>query len=132
MKLKKVELAALIITALCVAFTAGILAGRSGSRHRVVVSDTLTIRPAAVSLPDRSLPEPVEIPPADGRVNINLADVSELTTLPGIGEALARRIVEYRQTHGDFSRASDLMDVSGIGPVTYEGLKDLITTEGSP
>jgi len=62
-----------------------------------------------------------------GRLNINTATATELATLPGIGPALAQRIVEYRQTHGPFARIEDLKKVSGIGDKVFERIKDLIT-----
>jgi competence protein ComEA len=65
----------------------------------------------------------------DGKVNINTADVAALDLLPGIGPALAQRIIDYRQEHGPFARLEDIMEVSGIGPGTFEKLRDLITTD---
>ena len=61
------------------------------------------------------------------RVNINTADSWLLEALPGIGPALAQRIVDYRDENGPFQGEQDLMRVKGIGPETYEGLKDYIT-----
>lgn len=49
-------------------------------------------------------------------VNINQAGVEELESLPGIGPALARRIVDYRQQHGPFTDKEQLLAVPGIGP----------------
>jgi competence protein ComEA len=66
---------------------------------------------------------------SDLRVNINTADVAALETLPGIGPALAQRILDYRQVHGPFVRAEDIMEVSGIGKATFEKLSDHIKTE---
>ncbi|MBR6736328.1 MAG: ComEA family DNA-binding protein [Oscillospiraceae bacterium] len=60
-------------------------------------------------------------------VNINTADEEELTDLPGIGEKLAARIVEYREKNGEFSSLEDLCGVSGIGSKTVESIADLIT-----
>lgn len=62
-------------------------------------------------------------------VNINTADISGLTELPGIGETRAERIVAYRQSHGSFSTKEELKNVSGIGDSIYEGLEDYITVE---
>ena len=62
-------------------------------------------------------------------ININEADASELETLPGIGPALAERIVAYREEHGPFSFCYELTDVSGIGSSVYERLQGLITVE---
>ena len=52
-----------------------------------------------------------------------------LDTLPGIGPVLAGRIVEYRSTHGAFSKKEDLMLVEGIGEGIYGDLRDVITVE---
>jgi competence protein ComEA len=64
-----------------------------------------------------------------GGININTADLSALDSLPGIGPALAQRILDYRQVHGPFARCEDIVNVSGIGPATFERIQDLITTE---
>ena len=63
----------------------------------------------------------------DGRVNINTADSSTLTTLSGIGEAKAAAIISYREAHSGFTRPEDLMEVDGIGEGTFEKLKEQIT-----
>jgi len=60
-------------------------------------------------------------------VNINTASLDELNSLPGIGPTIAQRIIDYREANGLFSTIEDLMNVSGIGPSTFEELKDLIT-----
>jgi competence protein ComEA len=60
-------------------------------------------------------------------VNINTATAAELETLPRIGPATAQRILEYREANGPFEAVEDIQDVPGIGPATFEGLKDLIT-----
>lgn len=57
------------------------------------------------------------------RVDINEADWPELSTLPGIGEALARRIVESRAAEGNFADVDELTRVRGIGPKTLEQLR---------
>lgn len=72
---------------------------------------------------------PSSQPAAGDKVNINTADSTALDSLPGIGPALAQRIIDYRQQHGPFARLEDIMEVSGIGPGTFEKLRDLITTD---
>ena len=58
----------------------------------------------------------VESVMATESVNINLADVATLSAeLSGVGPKLARRIVEFRERHGDFETAEALMDVKGVG-----------------
>lgn len=62
-----------------------------------------------------------------GRVNVNTAGSEELQSLPGVGPAIAERILAHRETHGRFETPRDLLKVSGIGPRTLESLEDLIT-----
>lgn len=61
-----------------------------------------------------------------GKVNLNTATVEQLDALPGIGPAIAQRIVDYRQANGPFTAPEDIMNVKGIGQATYDKLKDLI------
>jgi len=63
-----------------------------------------------------------------GLVNINTASAAELETLPRVGPSTAQRIIAYRQEHGPFATIEEIQNVSGIGPATFEQLKDLITT----
>ena len=59
----------------------------------------------------------VDTPAAgSGLVNLNTADAAALETLPGIGPALAERIIAYRESNGPFASVADLDAVSGIGP----------------
>jgi competence protein ComEA len=60
-------------------------------------------------------------------VDFNKADVPELMQLPGIGPALAQRIVESRKTDGPFSGLEDLRRVRGIGPKTLEQIRPYLT-----
>ena len=60
-------------------------------------------------------------------VNINTADIKELTTLTGIGEAKAQKIIDYRNANGLFKSIEDITKVSGIGKATYEKFKANIT-----
>jgi len=55
----------------------------------------------------------------DGRVDINHADASALQTLPGIGPALAQRIVAHRKAYGSFADTRGLLEVDGIGPKRF-------------
>lgn len=60
-------------------------------------------------------------------LNINVASVKELQSLPSIGEKMALRIVAYREKHGRFSSVETLTEVKGIGDKTLEKLKPFIS-----
>jgi competence protein ComEA len=62
------------------------------------------------------------------RVDLNRAGATELETLPGVGPAMARRIIEVRGVLGRFDRIDDLLAVPGIGPATLERLRPLVST----
>lgn len=60
-------------------------------------------------------------------VNINTADVEQLSTLKGIGPAMAQRIIDYREQNGKFKTLDELKNVRGIGQKKFDALKDKIT-----
>jgi comEA protein len=79
---------------------------------------------ASVADWDRSRKRSASPPAAqDAPVEVNRASADELATLPGIGPALARRIVEWRGANGPFRTVDDLERVPGIGPATVERLR---------
>jgi competence protein ComEA len=59
-----------------------------------------------------------------GLIDVNTANAMELQLLKGIGTTKADAIVKYRETNGSFSKKEDIMSVPGIGPATYEKIKD--------
>lgn len=63
-----------------------------------------------------------------GKININTAGAAELDNLPGVGPALAARIIQYRTDNGPFTNPEDLQNVSGIGSKTYEKMASMVTT----
>lgn len=65
-----------------------------------------------------------------GVVNINSAEASELALLPGIGPATAAKIIAWREENGPFKKATDLMQVKGIGDNTFERLSKHVVLEG--
>jgi len=67
------------------------------------------------------------VPVSGAKIDINTADPSELTELPGIGDTLAERIVTYRTEHGPFPAIEAIQEVSGIGAKKFEAIAELIT-----
>ena len=61
------------------------------------------------------------------KVSINNASKEQLMTLPGIGEAKANSVIEYRTSNGDFKAIEEIKNVSGIGDLVFEKIKDYIT-----
>jgi competence protein ComEA len=75
------------------------------------------------------VPPPASRSAASAKININTATAQELELLPGIGPALAQRIIDFRLANGPFGHVEDIMDVSGIGPATFDKIQEQITTE---
>ena len=102
--------------------TAVFLGGLMMLAHR----DAAAEQPVTVQTEENLPPEEIEVV----QVDLNTAGMEELTTLPGIGEGLARRIINYRTEHGPFETAEELMAVSGIGEKKFEELREYITVDG--
>jgi len=75
----------------------------------------------------RVLPSAPTATPSSQLININTASLSQLETLPGIGPTIAQNIIDYRTAHGPFAHIEDIMNVAGVGPATFDNVKDLIT-----
>lgn len=86
---------------------------------------TLTPQPEPTATQPPSRSSGVDI--SAGKVNINTATLAQLDTLPRIGPAIAQRIIDYRTANGPFQTIEEIQNVRGIGPATFEQLKDLIT-----
>lgn len=84
---------------------------------------------AAASLPDSFDIEPLpdNESATGGLININTASAEELKSLPGIGEKVAGRIIEYRDKNGRFDKIEDIMKISGIKDKLFSRIKDKIT-----
>lgn len=159
MRLRRLEMAVLMITLAFAFFMGGFFTGRSagavnvtataqqqGERTGVQVSvskpeserQSQTAVPASgdgdtaeTQAPPASESETAshgtgEVRESDGKININTATKGELTDLPGIGDAIATRIIDYRTQNGNFANTEDIMNVSGIGEKRYEAIRDLI------
>ena len=67
--------------------------------------------------------------PTAERVNLNTADAAALESLEGIGPVLAERIIEYRETQGEFKKIEDITKVRGIGASVFEDIRDYICVD---
>ena len=138
-------------------FTGGFFLGRNTrvgtiqttkTVHETVPGETVIVmREVLVTLPPETQPPTEETTPSRGPVtepnttkpketkekevtfpvNINTASKRELDALPGIGEVLAQRIIEYRNANGPFGSVNDLTKVKGIGEKTLEKIKPYAT-----
>lgn len=65
----------------------------------------------------------------EDKVNLNTADIEELTTLPGIGTAKANSILSYREEHGKFQTIEELKNIDGIKEGVFQKIADLIVVQ---
>lgn len=97
------------------------LAARVGDGEHIIIPSTES----------GDLPNPVASPAVSPLlIDINTASAAELDQLPGIGEVLAARIIEYRERHGRFTSIDQLIEVEGISGSTIDELRDLVTVGG--
>ena len=118
-----------VFTIIFCAFTLGFLLGRNQDRYPVQVNVIPSV--ARHDLPPKTGSPP---PSADYEItfpiDLNTADIRQLSALPGIGEELARRILDYRAYYGPFSRPEELLNIDGIGQATVEAVLDYVITGG--
>ncbi|MET9066248.1 ComEA family DNA-binding protein [Streptosporangium sandarakinum] len=79
-----------------------------------------------VGAPGPAVAPPAGADPAEAVIDLNTATPQQLEQLPGVGEVLARRIVEYRDGHGGFRAVEQLREISGIGDRKYAEMKDRV------
>ena len=119
-----------ILTVAFSAFTLGFYFGKNRDPQPVTLSVPAvmqTVPPAtAIAEASETIPEPTITFPID----INRAGIDEFSALPGIGDVLARRILDYREENGKFAAVEDLLNVKGIGKLRFEEIIDLITIGG--
>ena len=121
MTVSKAEKAALALCAAFVLFFAGWFAGElRPDESYTVTSDALFPADATPAPPQSTFV-------SDVLVDLNTAQLDDLTGLPGIGEAKAQAILDYRREHGPFRRVEDIMQIKGIGEGIFQQLEPYIT-----
>ena len=118
-----------ILTALFFVFTLGFFLGRTQTRESI----RLTPLPGAARHdfpPETSMPSDEESHQTVFPIDLNTAAADDLAALPGIGDVLAQRILDYRKVHGPFCRPEELLNVEGIGPGKLEEILDFVITGG--
>lgn len=116
-----------VITLVFAAFTLGLLLGRSGHHGGVTLSVPAPMLTEPVPTETATSPAPTEI---QFPIDLNAAGLKELTALPGIGEVLARRILDYRDAHGPFQTVEELLNIEDIGKKRFEKIIELVKTGG--
>ncbi len=79
--------------------------------------------------PGKSAPASAATKTPLGKINVNTATLEELDALPGIGPAIAQRIIDYRNQNGAFKQIDDLKKVRGIGDALFAQIKELVTLQ---
>ena len=125
MKLSKAEITSIIITVLFMLSTVAVTFHNQSSDSVTVSFESIENRAENALASERT--ENQSSQENEALININTATEEELCSLPGIGEVLAGRIVQYRNDHGQFQSTDEIMDVSGIGVSKFEKIKDCIT-----
>ena len=110
----------IVIACVFIPLTVGQIAITNAYAISVNVRDNESMASIAASL-ETSSPQRLEL------ININTASEDLLCEIDRIGPSLAQRIIEYRETNGDFTCIEDLMKVKGIGEATFERMKPFIT-----
>lgn len=64
------------------------------------------------------------------KIDLSTATVEDLSKLPGIGEVIAQRILDYRRKNNGFQSVYDLLNIEGIGEKRFEEISDLVTVGG--
>ena len=132
MKLKRAEIIVLAVTIVFVVIFAVSQLGQTSSADSFTVVTKKTPDAELVFVggdADRGTPsaDPSgDILAAGEKINLNSASLEELMLLPGVGEVIAARIIEYREEHGEFKSADEVINVKGIGDKTYEAISGFI------
>lgn len=109
----------LLICALSFTFLIGFFIGRNQKSEYV-----------SIKINDTVVSESVSSTEQDFRLDINSATEKQLIELPGIGDVIAKRIIEYRSVNGAFTTIDELIAIEGIGNAKLQRIESLIRVGG--
>lgn len=117
----KAEKAAIALCAAFIIFFVGWFARgvHQGGYYEITTENFLPAEPTAAPSPTVFIPETF--------VDLNTADLDDLTRLPGVGQSKAQAILDYREANGPFARIEDVMKVKGIGEGIFQQLEPYVT-----
>ena len=118
-----------LVTCIFTGFILGFFAGRNLDRTPVQIQAAPAIAQEQDDSDSTAVPDETDAS-EPGIVDINTATVAQLQTLPGIGEVIAQRIIDYREANGPFQSVGELIKVKGIGEKRLEAIWDLVTAGG--
>lgn len=121
-QLKKQQWILIGITGIFLCLLVGIFVGRNLTGAYVPIDNAIN------TTGQNTTDEPQD---NNGKIDLNTATLQQLQLLPGVGETIAQRILDYRSEHNSFNSVEDLMNVSGIGEKKFEQIKPYVKVGGN-